>query len=101
MVKTRVPINSVAVCPLHPHLFVTGGGDAIGEQSVPPVTIPPFIAMQAFLCNRPVVKTLGCKGLLTCAQAMQYNGVLQTVGHEHLCHVLQVALVLRVNKELW
>ena len=31
VVKTRVPINTLAVCPLHPHLFATGGGDAIGE----------------------------------------------------------------------
>ena len=34
LVKARVPINSVAVCPLHPHLFATGGGDAIGEYTV-------------------------------------------------------------------
>ena len=30
LAKTRVPINSIALCPLHPHLFATGGGDAIG-----------------------------------------------------------------------
>ncbi len=33
MVKTRVPINSIALCPLHPHLFATGGGDAIGMRN--------------------------------------------------------------------
>ena len=32
VVKTRVPINSIALCPLHPHLFATGGGDAIGMR---------------------------------------------------------------------
>lgn len=78
MVKTRVPINSVAVCPLHPHLFATGGGDAIGAQAVPPVTIPPFIAMQVFLCKRPVELTLECKSLLTSARQLQCNGMLQT-----------------------
>ena len=35
--KTRVPINSIALCPLHPHLFATGGGDAIGATA--PVAI--------------------------------------------------------------
>jgi len=33
VVKTRVPINSIALCPLHPHLFATGGGDAIGMRN--------------------------------------------------------------------
>ena len=84
MVKTRVPINSVAVCPLHPHLFATGGGDAIGAQAVPPVSTPPFIAMQVFLCRRPVELTLGCNSLLTSARQLQCNGMLQIVGHEHV-----------------
>lgn len=35
VVKTRVPINTLAVCPLHPHLFATGGGDAIGALTGP------------------------------------------------------------------
>ena len=35
VVKTRVPINTLAVCPLHPHLFATGGGDAIGALTRP------------------------------------------------------------------
>ena len=35
LVKSRVPINSIALCPLHPHLFATGGGDAIGVLALP------------------------------------------------------------------
>ena len=35
VVKTRIPINTLAVCPLHPHLFATGGGDAIGALTGP------------------------------------------------------------------
>ena len=38
VVKTRVPINTLAVCPLHPHLFATGGGDAIGALTRPLLT---------------------------------------------------------------
>ena len=49
VVKTRVPINTLAVCPLHPHLFATGGGDAIGALTRP--SPQAVFSKQALLCE--------------------------------------------------
>ena len=41
--KTKVGVNSIAVMPLNPHIFVTGGSDALGTH----LLVPPLCHIDA------------------------------------------------------
>jgi len=81
VVKTRVPINSIALCPLHPHLFATGGGDAIGMRNHLPLASMSALAdvLASVRCSAryPCFRiTLGIKdGMLSLLMATALHGL--------------------------
>ena len=80
VVKTRVPINTLAVCPVHPHLFATGGGDAIGALTRPS---PQAVSSeQALYCGMytPLWRHVG----LCCVKAQSCFGA-QCPPVAHMC----------------
>ena len=46
--KSKVGVSSIAVDPLRPHLFITGGGDALGALRLDPsCCVSPVIDLEA------------------------------------------------------